>query len=71
MKKHFFKLLKTELAVFANDIYMQCIQKVFRPPSLFILFCYVAAWYYNCLNSFFFLINLHSVPHNDEVKTEF
>ncbi len=30
-------------------VYIQCIQKVFRPPSLFFQF-YVAAWYYNCLN---------------------
>ncbi len=31
-------------------VYIQCIQKVFRPPSLSFQFCYVAAWYYNCLN---------------------
>lgn len=31
-------------------------------------FCYVAAWLFKLL---FFLIILHSVPHNDKVRTEF
>lgn len=38
---------------------IQCIQKVFRRPSIFV---------FTTVHIHFFLINLHSVPHNDKVK---
>ena len=56
--------------VFNNDINysIQCIRKVFRPLDFFhILLRYSLILKY--IQLLFFLVYLHTIPHNDKVKT--
>ena len=48
--------------------YMYNASRKYSHPIPFPTFCYVTVLFQNVSNSFVFLINIHTIPHNDKAN---